>query len=371
MKAGQLLSIDASNILPEEAIDILARLQSMAEPEDFSTIDLILKEELLEKYGLLSHIDPKSLASASIGQVHKAQINGRQIVLKIQYPDIVDSIDSDLKILKKLTHAFLFPTKKKFDLVNTFAELKFVLELEADYVHELGKLQKYRNYLINDNFFYIPEAFPNFSTKKIIAMEYCEGLSLHDWLKSNPSKEKKQILASKMLDLFLREFLEWGMVQTDPNYGNFLVQQNPFKVILLDFGSTLEYSVEFIKEYLKTLSYAASHGSEETCAQAIEFELLDDRESEVVKKNFYQVMQVSIEPFISSQQPFVFSCSDYDKRSKESVLKFVSSLKYSPPPRKVLFLHRKLGGLFLLLKKMDVELDLTVYWKKMMAKIED
>ena len=107
----------------------------------------------------------------------------------------------------------------------------------------------------------------------------------------------------------------------------------------------------------------------ETMTQAISFELLDPREGETVKQHFYELMQVSLEPFLSAKQPFDFSNMDYDKRSKDVIFKFIKSLKYSPPPRRVIFLHRKLGGLFSLLRKMQVKIDLNSYWETKMKNV--
>ena len=155
-------------------------------------------------------------------------------------------------------------------------------------------------------------------------------------------------------------------MQTDPNFGNYLIQKKPLKIVLLDFGSSLEYSEEFIRGYLNVLSVAHLEAPNLIFDQAVKFDLLDSREGDIVKKNFAKLMTLTVEPFLSKEQPFNFSSLDYEKRSREAVLQFTKSLKYSPPPRKVLFLHRKLGGIFSLLRKLDVKLNLNLYWEILM-----
>jgi aarF domain-containing kinase len=97
------------------------------------------------------------------------------------------------------------------------------------------------------------------------------------------------------------------------------------------------------------------------------FGLISDRESAETKKLFADLLINSVEPFFASKQPFQFDDADYTKRTREAGQKFARALKYSPPPQKILFLHRKLGGIFNFVKKLEVRLDLTPYWRKMVG----
>ena len=368
MKAGQLMSLDSSDFLPEEARKVLSQLQSMAEPIKFEKIESTLKKELGDNLNFVEDLDITPVACASIGQVHRARYKNQDIVLKIQYPNIKESIDSDLNILKNLVQLLLIPTKKNIDLTETFQELSYVLHLETDYLNEAKMLMKAHSHLQEDEFFYAPQPVIDISTEKVLAMEFCEGVLLNEWISSHQNQKDKDFLAQKILDLFIIEFLDWNFVQTDPNFGNYLVQTNPFKVVLLDFGSTLIYTKPFIKNYLDTLYISSQSGPEEAFLQAVTFNLLDSREGETVKKLFFELMSISAEPFLSQQQPFDFSCKDYELRSKKTVINFTKALQYSPPPRQILFLHRKLGGIFNLLKILDTKIDLSVYWSLLMAK---
>jgi aarF domain-containing kinase len=367
MKAGQMLSIDSANYLPPEAMEVLSQLQSMATPERFDVIDNVLKNELKDNYTKLERLNEKALASASIGQVHQARFQNQDIVVKVQYPNILETIDSDLAILEKIIKVFMLPTQKKMDFTDTFEELSTVLKLEADYTRELEMLNRYRTYLEGDDFFYVPKSYPEVSTNKVIAMEYCNGLSINDWLALNPSRLQKDHLASKILNLFHREFLDWHLVQTDPNFGNYLIQQSPLRVVLLDFGSTLSYTPEFVLDYTKMIQLSTIEDPQEMYTKAVALGLMDSRESKEVEQAFFNLMKTAVEPALPQHQPFDFSSSDYEKRSMETVMSFTKSLKYSSPPREIIFLHRKLGGLFGLFKKLEAKIDLTPFWIRLTA----
>ncbi|MCB0420520.1 MAG: hypothetical protein KDD61_05965 [Bdellovibrionales bacterium] len=234
-------------------------------------------------------------------------------------------------------------------------------------MHEIEVLDFVYKQTLDDSFFSAPKPYHDLSTEKVLAMEYCEGVTLNQWIQTNPGVGSRRIVGVKLLDHFVREFLEWNVVQTDPNFGNFLVQEDPLKVILLDFGSTLRYSKEFIDEYKKTILVAQSGDVDKTFEQAVAFGLLDAREGQDVRQHFLLMMQLSIEPFVSMDQPFDFSSLDYERRSRAAVLNFTKSLKFSPPPRKIIFLHRKLGGLFNLMKRLDVQIDLRPYWQQIFS----
>ena len=100
--------------------------------------------------------------------------------------------------------------------------------------------------------------------------------------------------------------------------------------------------------------------------EAVSFNLIDSRESETAKSLFVEMMKISAEPFFpkNSASGFQFADRDYSRRSREIVKDFSQSLKYSPPPSKIIFLHRKLGGIFSLLQKLEVEISVAPYWSQ-------
>ena len=372
MKAGQLLSLDASDFFPPEAIEILSKLQGKAEPVPWAEMREVVVSDLgEEKLSQLEDLQKTAAASASIGQVHKAKLFNEEVAIKIQYPGVADSIDSDLKILKTMAQGLATVAGKKMSLEELFKELADVLKQEADYELEFANMEKFRNLASGIPELIVPIPVASHSAKHVLTMSWENGVTITDWLKSQPTMKDRETVARLILDLYCKEFFEWGLVQTDPNFGNFLVQTDPLKLVLLDFGAALAYTSEFRREYVALLQTLATLDRQKIVRAFVDFGLMDPRESDEAKELFFELLTLSLEPFQPSKQPFKFKDDDYAKRSREVGQRFTQSLKYTPPPRKILFLHRKLGGIFQLLKKMDVQLDVSPYWNRMIgAEIE-
>lgn len=368
MKAGQLLSIDASDLLPPEAVEILSKLQGQAEPIDFEIMHGVLASELgAERLAQLTELDPVAVASASIGQVYRANAFGEPVAIKVQYPGISESIDADVDLLEKLGQSWLTISRSKIDASGTFEELRTMLKLEADYTREREYLEKFRALLASDERFEVPRSLPALSTPRVLTMSWANGLALSEWIRSGPTLEERTWFGRTALDLYCREFFEWGLVQTDPNFGNFLVRPAERRIVLLDFGATIEYDDAFRKGYVELLRAVAGGDRGHIADHGVAFGLIDARESFATRELFVDMLLGSAEPFEASAQPFEFRNAEYAARSSVVVRRFVTALQFSPPPRRLIFLHRKLGGLFQLLKRLDLTLDLSPYWQRMLG----
>jgi aarF domain-containing kinase len=359
MKLGQLMSLDLGNYLPPEIVKILEQLHHQSTFLDYSKIEKILKDELKENLSHFTDISMKPIAAASIGQVHRAKLDGKDIVIKVQYPGVAESIPSDLKILEViLKQASLFQ-RKDLDLGPFFAEVKDVLVKEADYLNEVKMHDLYRE-RFKDSPFIIPEVYAQYSTTKIITQEFIEGQSFTAWLDSNPSEEKRMEFADLLMKLYLEEIFCHHLVQTDPNPGNFLVTPDE-KIALLDFGAVKVYSTEFVEAYRKVLIAAFHRDQEKIIQESIKLGFLDERESDEVKKLYLVMMEFLAEPF-RQEEEFDFADQDFFNESKIHTWELTKKCRYSPPPKDLLFLHRKLGGIFIFIKRLGVKLRLKNYW---------
>jgi aarF domain-containing kinase len=372
MKAGQLLSLDAADYFPPEAVEVLSKLQGKAEPIDWSIVREVLVADLgEEKIRDFKGLSIVPAASASIGQVHRARlvVDGveRDVAIKIQYPGIADSIDSDLKILKTLASSLLTVTGRRIDLDETFDELRLVLHQEANYDLERKHMEEYRGLMNSLPGFIVPQAIPAYSSKRVLTMTWEEGISLQDWLATSPPLEQRNQIGRKLLDLYCREFFDWGFVQTDPNYGNFLIRPKTLDLVVLDFGATLHYSPEFRAGYVHLLRQIGSRNPAAIIDASISFGLISDRESTETRRLLAEMMISSLEPFREGAQPFHFKNLEYVKKQRATLQEFTQSLRHSPPPKKILFLHRKLGGIFSFLKKLEAEIDVAPYWAQMLS----
>lgn len=376
MKMGQLLSLDLDNYFPPEAIEVLSQLQNAAVAHSFEEIENILVAELSSKNkDLLKNISKSPIGVASIGQVHKAKFKNRDIVLKVQYPNVANSIESDLKILKTIAISFCQITGRKMNLDPLFQEFRSILEQELDYSTEaqfqIRFQEKIAELSASKGFNYrVPNVIEEISSRKVLAMDFESGVTLRSWINLKPSKQDRERVAIAILDLYFHEFFEWGMVQTDPNLGNFLIdhRNSDLSICLLDFGATRLYSNEFIKNYISLLDVSSEGDSEKLKKQAVEFGLIDSRESDSAFNAFEKMINIAIKPFFagdSDSQYFDFSDPRHVLESQAAVKSLARALVYSPPPYSLIFLHRKLAGVYSILKSLEVKFDISPYWQMM------
>ena len=360
MKVGQLLSMDLGDYLPPEVIKVLENLHQNSTFMPYEVIEGILKTELGDKFAHLSNISQTPLAAASIGQVHTARFQNKEIVIKIQYPGVADSIPSDLKLLKLLLRNLTFIQGKHLDLDPFFNEVEEVLIKETDYLHEQLMHKQYKE-SFKDSSYLIPEVYPEISTAKIIIMDRIEGKSFNEWIKTSLYGERMK-LAENLMNLYLEEFFDYGLVQTDPNPGNFLITAEN-QMALLDFGAVKQYDRAFIDGYRSILNAAYEKNQSILLSESERLGFIDPRESEEIKTIYLEMMELLAAPF-RQDTPFDFSDKKFFEESQKLSWDLVKKCKYSPPPKDLLFLHRKLGGVFFLIKKLDAKIILKDYWHK-------
>jgi aarF domain-containing kinase len=364
MKAGQILSLEFSDLLPPELTEVLRSLHDQSTFMEFDEVTKILTRELSpELFNEISDISKIPLAAASIGQVHLARFRSRDIVLKIQFPGVSKSIDSDLKIIQKvLKYTLKFQNRPDIEIDSLLKELRRALKQETDYKREAKSLQDFSRLVADTPNYRVPDIYPEISTKKVLAMSYEEGLKLKTWISTERSNAQNEVFASTVLKLLFKELFEWGFVQTDPNYGNFLYRPDQSQLVLLDFGAANRYSIKVRKQIFGLLSAALERNEQSLLDRAYSANILDCREGAIVQKKFVDMMEIIVKIFRKEHQPFDFSNSEYLKTIRDSTLDFASSVKYTAPAKQLIFLNRKLGGMFHLLKDMRITHDLNQYW---------
>ncbi len=364
MKAGQLLGLEALDIFPPEVAEILSRLESSPTGLPPQRARELLAQELGDKLRLLTDLDLTPMASASIGQVHRARFEQQELALKLQFPGVADTIDSDVALLRGLVEKLAFVAGKKADLGDLFDEIRQTLHQETDYQLEIAMLEEYRRGLAPLAGIVVPRAHPHFSTARLLTMEFIEGIPLKRWA-TGASAQARQLMGERILELFLHEFMVLGLVQTDPNWGNFLVTPRD-ELALLDFGATKRYSESFRQTYRGILRASMAREKEHLLELSYPFGLIDPREGAEAKELYLAMMSAVVDPF-RHPGPLDFSQETYSKVSKDASLKFLRALRYSPPPKDLIFLHRKLGGVFQMLKRLEVKLDLRKIWPRMVS----
>ena len=356
MKVGQLLSMDAGDILPAELAAILARLRADARPMPMSEVVTVMQKSFGE--GWENHFKRFSftpMAAASIGQVHVATTQGdRRLALKIQYPGISQSIDSDVdNVATLLNISRLVPNG--LDLQPLLQEAKRQLHQEADYQKEAAHLRHFAIALKDTPEFVVPGVDEGLSRKNILAMDFLEGEPIESL--SGATRTIRDRVAALLLELLFRELFEFGMIQTDPNFANFLYNPRTQQLGLLDFGATRRYPATVIEAYRGLLDAAlrADHAAMSESAQAIGYfrEDIHARQRAAVMELFV----LATEP-ARTRGCFDFGASDLAARIRDAgmALSFNEGYWHTPPADAV-FLHRKLGGMYLLAARLHAKVD--------------
>ncbi len=356
MKAGQMLSVMGEHMLPPEVNSVLKTLQSDSPPLGWPAVHRALQKRLGEKLDLLE-VDSEPMAAASLGQVHRAVIRatGREIVLKIQYPGVDRAIDSDIQTLKRiLSMSRLLPGGPSMDAV--FEEVRLMLKRETDYLQELEQVGIWRERLKGDPRYLIPEAIPEFSGPKVLALSLERGVTVDSPEVLGLSQERRNALGQAALDLYLRELFEFRSVQTDPHLGNYRVrignEGQPDTLLLFDFGAVRELPEPFVEAY-RVMVHGSFHGKREDIRRgATLMGFLKDEDPAELEQVFVDLCELVTEPFLG-QEPYDFGKSDLPMRAIKKGSELAMKFKLRPPPPELVFLDRKMGGVYTFLKVLD------------------
>lgn len=356
MKVGQILSMDTGEFLPRELADILAHLRDNARYMPAAQLHGVMREAYGPEWETLFYnFAPKPLAAASIGQVHKAIApDGRQIVLKVQYPGVVGSIDSDVdNIASLLRVSGLLPAG--FDIQPLLDDAKLQLKDEADYLKEAEFLQAFGDLLSDDKRFVVPEVLPEFTRRNVLAMTYVNGSPI-DTIIDLPQAERDRVMTA-LIELMLLELFELRMVQTDPNFANYQYRRQSGEIVLLDFGATRRFKAGFVNNY-KKLARAAIKGDKEKLAAAagkLGF-AMGDTDSEY-RDVVLQVLTIALEP-LGTDAPYDFARSTM-ARDLSTLAESVSGYRdfWRAPPTDAVYFHRKVAGMYLLATRLKARVN--------------
>ena len=351
MKVGQLLSMDSGHLLSPQLTDLLARLRENAHAMPLGQVAAVLKQSWGEGWdGRFSRFSFTPLAAASIGQVHEAVLkDGRHLAIKLQYPGIRDSIDSDVdNVATLLRLSGLVP--EGLELAPLMAEAKTQLHAETDYRREAHALGRFAAQLSDDTRFEVPEAVESLTTTQVLTMQFLDGEPI-ETLADAPSAQRNAA-ATSLVELALREVFEWGLVQTDPNFANYLYAPRSGRIQLLDFGATRDYEPQ-LQAALRHLLAACIGGNDDditTAAAGVGY--LDRSDPAGYRDTVIALLRAATEP-ARARGDYTFARSDLAGRMKDIVIQMRLNQKFARmPPPQVLFLHRKLGGLYLLLSRL-------------------
>ena len=349
MKMGQMLSMESAEILPREFTDALAALRDSANRMPRSQVRGVLGREYGKGWeSRFESFDYEPIAAASIGQVHRATTrDGRDLALKIQYPGVARSIDSDVDNMALfLRMANILPME--VDISGIVAEVKRQLKEEADYRIEAGHLETYRRLVRGEPAFVVPSAHEDLTTSRILAMDYESGERIESLERSGVTQAVRDRCGTRLQELLFRELFEFRTMQTDPNFANYLYRSADERIVLLDFGSTTRFSKGFTARY-GNISRALIEGDAgATRRYAEEIGYLRPTDSPAHADRVMRVIRLACEP-ITHRGVYDFGASDLVARARDAGIEllFRSHGEFMAPPPETVFLHRKLVGSFL------------------------
>ncbi|MEZ4935987.1 MAG: AarF/UbiB family protein [Crocinitomicaceae bacterium] len=242
IKFGQVLS-NRPDLVPVELIQEFEKLQDNVPPMDEATAKAVVEKELNGKVEeLFAWYEPQCFASASMSQVHNVTLKtGERVALKIQRPGIKKIIREDIKVMYHVA-AILekrIPELKSFSPIEMVQHFEKSINRELDFLNESINIQRFRNYLKRDEstkqFAYAPKVFLNYTTDKILAMEFISGIKISHFTELEEKGHDRKLIAYRLSNTFFKQIFEYGFFHADPHPGNLYVLPDG-KICYLDFG---------------------------------------------------------------------------------------------------------------------------------------
>lgn len=378
IKIGQMLALFGEQFLPRVLVDALRDLSDQTEPLHWDALESSVRDSLGERYHELD-IDPEAIAAASLAQVHLARIrsSGEWICLKLQYPGLAQVIDADFDaVVRMLLLARWVRSGRELD--DWLQSMRDHLHDEIDYRREAVSTIKMSELVGSVSGapagYYVPELYPYYCTDSVLAMEYIEGVSVVDPDVMGLSLQRRNALAKSMLELFFYEIYEWGLLQTDPNFGNYLLRLDDRRkkvardeLVMLDFGSVLYCSEHFLLNLRQTIEAGQQQDFPRLIDGLIGLGCLQNDTTEDARNIFADFCMHLLEPLRSPEQlppeylntdgEYCWGKSQLMRRAGKKAALATTSRSFATPSRDFALIARKLTGLFNFIAALDAEFN--------------
>jgi aarF domain-containing kinase len=365
LKIGQFISFQDTQKLPPSLIKAMERTRREAYIMPAAQLERVLINELGPEWQKnFEEFDMMPFAAASIGQVHIAKYKGVKVAVKVQYPGIDQSINSDLNNLYRLFEwTNILPRGLFFDALVDHSREDLIKE--CNYVLEAENQEKFSELLKNDPGFYIPKVYKEISTKHVLVSEFLESLLFED-ICTKASQEVRNAVGTRIMTLTVREIFEFKLMQSDPNPANFQYCIKTDKVHLLDFGATNSYSEAFISKYRNAVIAGIERDTEKALnyLKILGF-VVGDEPQELLDAHVSSIFAVG-EPF-SQHEIYDFGRQNITPQVYKQLPTMMEHRKIPPPPE-TYTIHRKLSGAFLLCMKLRAKVPTRLIYENYIAK---
>ncbi len=347
MKLGQIISMDAGDFLPPELSSILGTLRDQANFMPARQLGKVLREEWGPDWRKqFRWFNPRPIAAASIGQVHKAMTrDGEELAIKVQYPGVADSISADVdNVATLLRMSGLLP--EQLDMDPLLKAAKEQLTEEADYIREGEQMRLYAARMAGNPKFVVPTLHDGLTRKRILAMSFEEGIAI-EALAEEPQELRNEVF-ERIVHLVLRELFEFGAMQTDPNFANYRYRRSDGAVVLLDFGAAREIEPHVIDGYRGLLSAGLTSDPDKVRQEALAIGFINERVVERQRERVDRMIDI-ITNEMNRDAPFDFGNRAFVPLLRDEGMAIAEDKQsWHIPPAETLFVQRKVSGTALL-----------------------
>lgn len=389
VKIGQMLALFGEEFLPRVLIDALRDLSDQTDPLHWDALESFVRDSLGERYDELE-IDPEAVAAASLAQVHLARVrdSGEWLCLKIQYPGLAQVIDADFDaVVRMLLMARLVKAGRELD--DWLESMREHLHNEIDYHREARMTLRMGELVAQQGDtpvrYRVPELYSRYCTGSVLAMEFVEGYSVVDPDVARLSLPRRNLLAQAMLELFFNEVFEWGVLQTDPNFGNYLLKlddrrlkEGHDELVLLDFGAVLEPSDEFLFHLRGAMAASQITDVDALVEHLIGLDCLPPEPSAQACQMFVDFCLHLLEPlrapeslppeYLNERGEYCWAKSNLMRRAGKRAASSAASRHFSTPSRDFALIARKLSGLFNFIVVLEAEFNAADMLEKHVAR---
>jgi predicted unusual protein kinase regulating ubiquinone biosynthesis (AarF/ABC1/UbiB family) len=369
VKIGQMMALLGEHFLPEPLTDALHDLDSQTHPLPWAELESAVRKSLGAAYDRLE-VDTAPLAAASLAQVHRAveRDTGNELVLKIQYPGLADVIDDDFDAVVRMLLLTRW-IKAGRDIDEWLEHMREQLHHEIDYQRELRMTREARTRFADDPRYYVPDVSRAYCSDTILALEFVAGHRVSEAAVAALSQSRRDALGKAMLELFFIELYDWGVLQTDPNFGNYLIQTDADvdRLVLLDFGSTMACDDNFRRHFGNAIA-AGQVGDRPLLADSlVGLGCLKPDATEFAKDSFCEFCEMLLEPlrdpahlpaeFLNEDGEYCWGRSRLMQRVGKHAASSAATRHFATPSRDFALIVRKLTGVFTFITVLNAQFN--------------
>lgn len=360
LKVAQMLSMD-KNVLPGAYQSKFSMSQYSAPPLSYPLVVKTFKSQLGKSpEEIFDTFTKKAVNAASIGQVHKATLNGKTLAVKIQYPGIAESISSDLRIVKPIASRMFNISAAELDQYMEEVESK-LLE-ETDYTLELERSMEITNLCKGMENVIFPTYYPELSTPRILVMDWIDGKHLKEWVRTEPTMAQRNQIGQAMWDFYHYQIHELKQVHADPHPGNFLITGDG-KLGIIDFGCVKVIPPDFYEKYFQLMERQVLDDSFDLNTLFLELGFLH-KDDTLKQRDFF--ISIFREMIILLGKPFHYDEFDFgddtyfkqifEVGERVSKMKEIRNSKSARGNRHGLYINRTYFGLYNLLNELKANI---------------